>query len=298
MRPLTLYSGEHLYSGLVRARYLAAQMHINERRFFELNDIPYHRIRSQTPLCRNTKAVLDVLNLDQHERFALRLRSLPFSPWLLSYSKDQNLTDIEVSGLRNNLEETPFAIDRRWKYCPKCAEENKREYGVSYWHCLHQSLGASVCHIHSIELHSHDKLRYLDFYLPHQWLGKSEPLKVQHDWQKSWQPFIYGITQSLQADTDLAQVLKQQIYKHLGFERPLKRSDKAVIDEQFLQMRADLGEDCLSGLFTSFSTKHCRPPNILWITLSSFSQTTGIRHPLYWLSILFWLRDELPALKR
>ncbi|HGW6104937.1 TPA: TnsD family Tn7-like transposition protein [Citrobacter werkmanii] len=34
------------------------------------------------------------------------------------------------------------------KNCPKCAEEDIRAYGVSYWHRMHQIPGVSVCAIH------------------------------------------------------------------------------------------------------------------------------------------------------
>lgn len=62
-------------------------------------------------------------------------------------------------------------------------------------------------------------------------------------------------------------------------------------------MKNDLGPECLSGLFNAYARDYPRKPNILWLSLSEFGQGGSIRHPLYWLSILFWLKNDLPALK-
>ncbi|HCE2830858.1 TnsD family transposase [Vibrio parahaemolyticus] len=43
------------------------------------------------------------------------------------------------------------------KYCPNCAEEEVRKYGVPYWHCLHQITGVDACPRHGIWL-SHVEL--------------------------------------------------------------------------------------------------------------------------------------------
>lgn len=39
------------------------------------------------------------------------------------------------------------------KYCPVCAQENMRKYGVTYWHLNHQIPGIEACYIHKVWLH-------------------------------------------------------------------------------------------------------------------------------------------------
>ena len=292
-----LYPEEHIYSGLVRSRYLSGQMFVSERRFFELNELPYHWLRSQTPLCSNLKFVIDALKLEPEKRYQLRIHHSPLAPWLLSYTDGQDPMNVELSGLRNNLEENPFNIDRRWKFCPKCLIENRAKYGVSYWHSQHQLLGARTCYIHHTALHSHDDLRYLNFTLPHHWIAKSEPLLAEDKWQKEWQSFIFKISAAIVSNPDIVNQLKKDIHQHLSIYKPVKRSHKALLNSLFFKMREELGEECLAGLFTAYARKIPRPPNILWVTLSPFTQNTGLRHPLYWLSILFWLKDNLPTMK-
>ncbi|KGA44047.1 TnsD family transposase [Yersinia ruckeri] len=38
------------------------------------------------------------------------------------------------------------------KYCSKCAENEMKNYGVTYWHCSHQIPGVEACHQHKIWL--------------------------------------------------------------------------------------------------------------------------------------------------
>lgn len=297
MRLPNFYPDEHIYSALVRARYLSGQMFVSDKRFFELNELPYHWLRSQTPLCANLKPFLQRFNADSEERFYLRLEHTPLAPWLLSYPENPHPSEIEESGLRNNMEENPFCIDRRWKFCPKCIAEDKAKYGVTYWHTLHQSLGTLTCYIHDTPLYSHDDLRYLNFTLPHHWLNKSQPLAMEQHWQSAWQVFIYSLTNAIQHDINVVDKLKAEIFENLNIGPGIKRSHRAYFNELFQQMRQDIGEDCLSGLFSAYARGISRPPNILWITLTPFSQNTGLRHPLYWLSILFWLREKLPTMR-
>lgn len=39
------------------------------------------------------------------------------------------------------------------KFCPLCAQEDLREYGVSYWHLVHQISGVEACSKHGVWLH-------------------------------------------------------------------------------------------------------------------------------------------------
>lgn len=297
MRLPDLFHDEHIYSALVRARYLSGQMFVTDKRFFELNALPYHWLRSQTPLCANVKPLVHRFKADTDERFRLRLQHTPLAPWLLSYPENKHPSEIEESGLRNNLEENPFSIDRRWKFCAECVAENKAKHGVSYWHMPHQLFGARACHRHDVPLYSNDELRYLKFTLPHHCLSKSQPLTIEQNWQAPWQIFIYSITEAIKRDITIVSKLKSEIVQQLNISPDIKSTHRPYFNELFQQMRQDIGEDCMSGLFSAYTRGIKSPPNILWITLTPFSRITGLRHPIYWLSILFWLREKLPTMR-
>lgn len=40
-----------------------------------------------------------------------------------------------------------------WRWCPVCKSNELREFGVAYWHRVHQLQGVQVCTIHSQQLH-------------------------------------------------------------------------------------------------------------------------------------------------
>lgn len=296
MRIPPLLPGEHVYSGFVRGRYLSAQMHVSDKVFFELNQLPYHWLRSQTPLCDNLNAVIARMAHSEEEQYQLRLWHTPFAAWLLSLPVDMAPQALTESGVRNNMEESPFNVDKRWKFCPQCAQADRSEFGVSYWHSSHQLLGARVCWRHQCELHSHENLRYLPFKFPHHFLSDSEPLMIDSQWQRDWQSFIYRLSAHLQHNVEWARSVSNLIKTHLGITGMVKHSHRQLFNDMFEQMQCDIGLDCLSGLFTRYARQNGRQPNILWLTLSGYSQARGLHHPLYWLAILFWLRHRLPEL--
>ena len=37
---------------------------------------------------------------------------------------------------------------RKLRYCPMCAEEDRKRYGETYWHRLHQMIGVNICGKH------------------------------------------------------------------------------------------------------------------------------------------------------
>ena len=288
---------EHVYSCFVRGRFLSAQMHLSDKEFFSMNQLPYHWLRSQVPLCGNMNAVLELMSVSLEQQFKLRLLHTPFAPWLLSLPNDLKPSDLTESNVRNNMEESPFNVDKRWKFCPHCLAEDRTTFGVSYWRSFHQLPGVLICEKHKVALHSHAELRYLAFKLPHHFLNGSEELVVDADWQHRWQPFIYKLSRHLQANPEWGRDVPNYIKRQLQIEGVIKSTHRPLFNNLFKSMREDVGMACLAGLFTRFARNNGRMPNILWLTLSGRSQNKGIRHPLYWLAILFWLRDELPELR-
>ncbi|MFC7003013.1 TniQ family protein [Pseudobowmanella zhangzhouensis] len=242
------------------------------------------------------RETLDIITPEPDKQFALRLNHTPFAPWLLSLPGSMAPHELKEASHRPNTEENPFQVDRRWKYCPNCMQIHKAKFGVSYWRATHQLPGALICEEHGTPLHSHDELRYLAFKLPHHYLHKSQALVLEANWQHDWQSFIYRMSRQLQSNPEWARNVAHCMKSYLGLERVIKHTHRVRFGGFFECMKEDLGQDCLAGLFTRFARGNGRQPNILWLTLSGYSQGKGLRHPLYWLACLFWLRSALPEL--
>jgi hypothetical protein len=284
-----LLPDEHVYSAFVRDRMLSGQMHINTKRFFEINDIAYHQMHSQLPLNTDLISIILKMDLSPEQILQTQLEHTPVSLWLLSTP----LSGAQYT-MPNNMAFTALNIVRRWRFCPQCVVADKAKYGVSYWHRSHQLCGAKICPIHDHLLHSHDELKVLDFTLPHHWLDTAEAMSLQ-PWEIEWQPFIYRVDRTIKEDPLWPNRVKAQIriYLNCESELPLKQSERKRFDVLALQMTADLGQEYMAELFSSSRPDRRLKTNILWATLSGQVGSAKIRHPLFWLTIIFWLRNEL-----
>jgi hypothetical protein len=280
---------EHVYSAFVRERMLCGQMYLNTKRFFEINDIAYHQLHSQLPLNTDLMSIILKMDLTPEQTLNIQLEHTPVALWLLSTPT----VDVEYT-MPNNNALAGINIDTRWRFCPQCVVADMAQYGVSYWHRSHQLCGAKICPIHNHLLHSHDELKVLPFTLPHHWLDTAETMSLQ-PWEIEWQPFIYHVDKTIKADPLWPNRVKAQIRRYLNCESqlPLKQSEHKRFDVLAKQMTADLGQEYMAELFSSSRPDRRLKTNILWATLSGQVGSAKIRHPLFWLAIIFWLRNEL-----
>lgn len=66
---------------------------------------------------------------------------------------------IQMQGNYHNLLPMPKSrneTDRFLRYCPICAENDRKQYGETYWHRLHQFQGIKICPLHKCYLMDSD----------------------------------------------------------------------------------------------------------------------------------------------
>lgn len=62
---------------------------------------------------------------------------------------------VSMQGNYHNLLPIPTKkgnADRRLRYCPMCADEDRQAYGETYWHRTHQMIGMAACPVHGCYL--------------------------------------------------------------------------------------------------------------------------------------------------
>ena len=62
---------------------------------------------------------------------------------------------VSMQGNYHNLLPVPTRkgnSDRCLRYCPMCAEQDRQEYGETYWHRTHQMIGLAACPVHGCHL--------------------------------------------------------------------------------------------------------------------------------------------------
>jgi len=62
---------------------------------------------------------------------------------------------VSMQGNYHNLLPIPTrkgSSDRCLRYCPMCAEQDRQDYGETYWHRIHQMIGLAACPVHGCYL--------------------------------------------------------------------------------------------------------------------------------------------------
>lgn len=80
-----------------------------------------------------------------------------FAPFLDPTQAQQVMADMEATKgptihSRSGIMASKVQPPTRFKFCPLCAEHDKKEFGEYYWHRLHQIPGVEVCFEHNVRL--------------------------------------------------------------------------------------------------------------------------------------------------
>lgn len=88
--------------------------------------------------------------IEQHTMFPY------YGRFLQKERRNQAYTEmIQTKGNYHNLLPMPKRkgnTDRYLRYCPVCAENDRKQYGEAYWHRIHQLQGGNICPIHKCYL--------------------------------------------------------------------------------------------------------------------------------------------------
>lgn len=88
--------------------------------------------------------------IEQHTMFPY------YGRFLQKERRNQAYTEmIQTKGNYHNLLPMPKRkgnADRYLRYCPVCAENDRKQYGEAYWHRIHQLQGVNICPIHKCYL--------------------------------------------------------------------------------------------------------------------------------------------------
>ncbi len=269
----------HLLSGNIKFAHTAARLKV-----------------SNTPLkgCNHNRAFQDGLNLfpdlnnnfENHTAFglwAISLQLKEFGDW------KQNNAQLVKCGLDPNK----FAFHSSWKYCSSCISEDTNIYGHSIWHVKHQLPSITHCYKHQLPLLS-DRTKLSDLrssslpqmydLLPHKF--ENETLMIE------WSEFILTMFDRLNLNPKLGGILRERTLNYLDISSDLRLKDKPTVLTIQKKMDSEVPIELLEYLFLFYSQEFKRHHSILWNTLG-YSVYEKAKHPVYWLIILYWLKDKI-----
>ncbi|WP_194090533.1 TnsD family Tn7-like transposition protein [Vibrio hibernica] len=129
------------YSGLTTAQYLEKILG-NEKSTFH----PYFVGDLSRMAVLINEYPIDIIKYQSLNSF--------FSYFLPKYKNIINDSNAKVSQVIRACQVSTFREREQLsiKFCPQCAKDEIQEFGVSYWHCLHQISGVEVCSKHHVWL--------------------------------------------------------------------------------------------------------------------------------------------------
>jgi hypothetical protein len=184
-----------------------------------------------------------------------------------------------------------------WKYCDQCVDEDFNKFGHSIWHVKHQLLGITHCVEHRTRLVENKMavtdLRYANLPQCHEPTSESIP---ENEDLLEWSQFVYNALQTLAKDPTVGFRAQERVKTLLQIPPITKQQDKdlEIFNSLHRQFEQDTSFAVLNHLF-SMTTKHrSHKVNPLKLTMGFKDRLTTVADPIYWLAILFWLKNECP----
>jgi hypothetical protein len=108
-----------------------------------------------------------------------------------------------------------------------------------------------------------------------------------------WSDFVLKIYNQLSKYDKLGELLRKRVRKYLLLPDEIN-TVKGNLVFTSLQNKFDeeVPQELLRHLFLFYSNTYKHPPSVLKSTLG-YSTYPKQKHPVYWLIILFWLKDKI-----
>ena len=287
--------GEHMYSWLVRLyrlsgfpSFTAFQTSIGlNSRFLKSQEV-----FGDTMLkCVHLLPGNNVENLLSHSSLAIWRLSLPD---LDSHQFNKN-QDSLVHQLHMN-EQLIFNFDTSWHSCSSCRIENMRDYGTTYWHAQHQLPSVYTCLTHStiLDRASTPIKNLFTSVLPHD-VEKWHPcVNSVPQTLTQWQAFFVNTYFACTTNNQYASELRRKLEKRLGLCNKSIANRKKICHDLIPSFECSLGDDILNYLFRDHAKPNLRgETNILISFLANSYKSVGVRNPVYWIAVAYWLKDEI-----
>ena len=294
----SLLNDEHLYSWLIRQYWLSG--YLSFQSFQSSVGLSERFLKPQKVLDESLSNCLALVaemfdnSLYKHTTFPL---------WQVALPNVVSLDEREYNQLcsySHMNEQQLFGFDTSWQSCSKCREEDYSEFGITYWHVQHQLPSVFKCLKHKITLErAEEPLQnlYNNATLPQHvkiWHPTiTAPSVGLHDWQS----FLLTLYKRFTEDSSFPMKLRTEIENKLLFVDLNMANRMRKYQELNLLFESSIGEELLTYLFRKTDKVKYRKVNVLVNLFTTEHQVRGIRSPIYWCAVAYWLRDELSILK-
>ena len=289
---LSYAPGEHLISAWARYNLRAGFAYISFDQSLKYWDLPKQHLKPQRVYDKVQRTITALSTSSDDDFHEVLMKRTVSNLWRLSLSGTEKLEEADFT--RSNIEHNAFAFTAGWKFCCQCIHADNNKYGFSYWHRNHQLPSLTHCVIHKCVLTTSDELSHLSkLNLPSMVCEQRFVVASDHIDLRNWSNFLSVVDSLIEENPNLIDRWKEQIAIELKVNVKASSRKKEIYKGWQTLFEKEVGTVILAHLFKSYHKNYSRKMNILWATLSGDNNVNGVRHPVYWLVIMYWLRKQL-----
>lgn len=215
--------------------------------------------------------------------------------WQVSVEKLAMANSPTLDSFEHMNEQQFYGYDTSWHACQSCTEEDMERYGTSYWHAAHQYPSVFTCYKHSTPL-LFAKEPVKNIYsevLPHNVSAWEKVVPEVQQPLSEWQDFLNEVIGLCHSNSELVSQIKPSIIKHFNIDKYKQREQKLYCERLNLEFEKALGEELLQYLFRDYGRENLRgKTNTFSVLLLGSQKSKGVRNPIYWLAVAYWLRTS------
>jgi hypothetical protein len=281
---------EHLLGAWMRHNFRCGFAFFSFEQCLKYWGLPIQHVKAQRVTGTILSKIITQVTNNEAEKLSILLERTNLRLWQLSMGYTDNLSELENIMPRANLENNEFTFRTSWHLCTQCIKEERQKLGYCYWHKSHQFPSITHCLKHNTPLKTHKSLSSINqLALPSSYLNKELDTYQHCDKLLEWSLFIGKVNEKLSLDASIPEKLRHQIKQRLSLPDLGKYNDRERYQKITDKMFISVGEKLSHHLFKKINNKN---RNILWILFSGRQTRQSIISPVYWLIVLFWLKDE------
>ncbi|WP_375276887.1 TniQ family protein [Alteromonas australica] len=212
MKLLEPLPGEHLWSVISRSATWSGFSYdslLKEK--YDLSSVLVYPAKGD---CRT------IAKLAKHAEFAsLRKENSPYPLWLLNFDDEEQTATEILSDLTTRTSETLIVTSNDWRYCVKCAEEDRQQHGTAYWHTEHNLPLVTHCTKHGkalVKLMDVKSLKALK--MPNR-ISAKVIVGTEDEELMQWSAFVVEVYNQLRRIPNFNVHLRQKVFEALGIRK-------------------------------------------------------------------------------
>ncbi|MCP4991600.1 MAG: hypothetical protein GY928_37745 [Colwellia sp.] len=282
---------EHLISAWIRHNFRCGFAHFPFGTCLNYWGLPLQHIKAQRVSGSVINKIINSTSDCEHEKITVLLNRTNLGLWQLSHDDISDSQELDKCMPRANIENSEFQFKTTWHICSECVKDDKKKLGYSFWHSSHQLASVTHCLKHHQPLKTHESLNKIDkLVLPHSYLELNLDEYQNCEDLIKWSEFVIRINTSLILGEIIPEQVKANIRNHLNLPNLAKQKDQEKYQIMTDSMFSAIGDKLTNHLFKKIDGKN---RNVIWRLFSGRGKQKHIMSPIYWLVVMYWLKDEL-----